>query len=135
MSTPPKAVLNPGACRRRRAFCPSSSSRPLPFLLRFVFDISGPSHYFPIISSLFHNALFLCSILSVFFSLICAARAHVYHTYHFSLFTAHKAAFIHVDVPAFLSALQVQWRLIFKASPPNLHLPVFIYQPSILSVR
>lgn len=62
----------------------------------------------------------------MFFSSICAARAHVYHIYHFSLFTAHKAAFIHVDVPAALSALQVQWRLIFKAPPkpppPTIHL-------------
>lgn len=69
---------------------------------------------------------------SVFFSLICTARVHVYRIYHFSLFTAHKAAFIQVDVPAVLSALQ----LLFLTPPPKTSTPpLFIYQPSILSVR
>lgn len=76
--------------RRRRAFCPSSSSRPLPFLLRFVFDISGPSHYFLIISSLFHNSLFLCSFqYPECFSAQSAQLEHTFITFIISAFSQH----------------------------------------------
>lgn len=136
MSTPPKAVLNPGACGDEELSVHLHLLVLFPFFFALFLTFSGPSHYFLIISSLLHNSLFLCSFqYPECFSAQSAQLEHTFITFIISAFSQHIKLLSFTWMFLLLCQLCRFNGGLFLKPPPNLHPPLFIYQPSILSVR